>query len=179
MRNFLREIAKVKSPRQDPLRIRPGECAGGYRRRKLHAAAETYHRLLSRKTRGSVRALDGKGIGSSSTAAHTEAKMKRGTIVWINLEDTAPPELGNTRPGILVSHTEQNHILPTVVIVPLSSRASRALAAPATPGDSEIEIQVTQSRRGFAKSVDSAFGYYWHGLLRVHEGPRRGPRRLS
>ncbi len=63
------------------------------------------------------------GIGSSSTAAQTEAKMKRGTIVWINLEDIAPPELGKTRPGILVSHTEQNHILPTVVIVPLSSRA--------------------------------------------------------
>ena len=41
------------------------------------------------------------GIGSSSTSAHTEAKMKRGTIVWINLEDIAPPELGKTRPGIL------------------------------------------------------------------------------
>lgn len=48
--------------------------------------------------------------------------MKRGTIVWVNLEDTFPPEIGKTRPGIVVSNTEQNHILQTLVIVPLSSR---------------------------------------------------------
>ena len=63
------------------------------------------------------------GSGSSRPGAQSSAKMKRGTIVWINLEDTAPPEMGKTRPGIVVSNTEQNHILPTVVIVPLSSRA--------------------------------------------------------
>ncbi|HEY1581459.1 MAG TPA: type II toxin-antitoxin system PemK/MazF family toxin [Chthoniobacterales bacterium] len=49
--------------------------------------------------------------------------MKRGTIVWINLEDAAPPEMGKTRPGVIVSHAEQNQLLPTVVVVPLSSRA--------------------------------------------------------
>ncbi|MEO6971141.1 MAG: type II toxin-antitoxin system PemK/MazF family toxin [Chthoniobacterales bacterium] len=48
--------------------------------------------------------------------------MRRGTIVWVNLEDTAPPEFGKTRPGIVVSNSEQNSILETVVIVPLSSR---------------------------------------------------------
>ena len=48
--------------------------------------------------------------------------MKRGTVVWINLGDTAPPEFGKTRPGIVVSNTEQNGILDTVVIVPVSSQ---------------------------------------------------------
>ncbi len=48
--------------------------------------------------------------------------MKRGTIVWVNLEDTSPPEFGKTRPGIVISNSEQNSILQTVVIVPLSSR---------------------------------------------------------
>lgn len=55
--------------------------------------------------------------------SEASAEMKRGTIVWIDLGDTAPPEMGKTRPGILVSNSEQNHLLPTVVIVPLSSRA--------------------------------------------------------
>ena len=49
--------------------------------------------------------------------------MRRGTIIWVNLEDTSPPEFGKTRPGIVVSNSEQNRILETVVIVPLSSRA--------------------------------------------------------
>ena len=49
--------------------------------------------------------------------------MKRGTIVWINLEDSRPPELGKTRPGIIVSNSEQNAHLETVVAVPLSTQA--------------------------------------------------------
>jgi mRNA-degrading endonuclease toxin of MazEF toxin-antitoxin module len=49
--------------------------------------------------------------------------MKRGTVVWVNLADTFPPEMGKTRPGIILSNTDQNGILETVVIVPLSSRA--------------------------------------------------------
>lgn len=49
--------------------------------------------------------------------------MKRGTILWINLEPFRPPEFGKTRPGIIVSNTEQNIRLSTVVILPLSSQA--------------------------------------------------------
>lgn len=49
--------------------------------------------------------------------------MKRGTILWINLEDARPPELGKTRPGILVSNSEHNAHLETVVAVPLSTQA--------------------------------------------------------
>lgn len=49
--------------------------------------------------------------------------MKRGTVVWVNLEDAHPPELGKTRPAVVVSNTEHNASLPSVVVVPLSSRA--------------------------------------------------------
>lgn len=69
--------------------------------------------------------------------------MKRGTIIWINLEDTAPPKIGNTRPGILVSHTEQNHLLPTVVVIPLSSRAPEIWPL-------RIRIEVPKLRTSFA-----------------------------
>lgn len=49
--------------------------------------------------------------------------MKRGTVCWINLEDATPPEFGKTRPGIVVSNSEQNAMLETIVAVPLSTHA--------------------------------------------------------
>jgi mRNA interferase MazF len=49
--------------------------------------------------------------------------MKRGSIVWVNLEDVTPPEMGKTRPGVIISNTEQNNVLDTVVILPLSSKS--------------------------------------------------------
>ena len=48
--------------------------------------------------------------------------MKRGAIYWVNLEPTVPPELGKVRPGLIISNSEQNARLPTVVILPLSSQ---------------------------------------------------------
>ena len=48
--------------------------------------------------------------------------MKRGTIVWVNLEGASPPEFGKVRPGLVVSNTVQNGILDSVVVVPLSTR---------------------------------------------------------
>lgn len=48
--------------------------------------------------------------------------MKRGSIYWVNLEPTSPPEFGKVRPGLVVSNSEQNIRLPTVVILPISSR---------------------------------------------------------
>ena len=50
--------------------------------------------------------------------------MKRGTVVWVDLSDTNPPEMGKVRPGIVVSGTAHNEVLNTVVIVPTSSIAS-------------------------------------------------------
>ncbi len=49
--------------------------------------------------------------------------MKRGSIYWVNLEPASPPEFGKTRPGIVVSNTEQNLRLTSVVIVPLSTQS--------------------------------------------------------
>ncbi len=49
--------------------------------------------------------------------------MKRGTVFWVDLRDGTPPEFGKKRPGVVISNTEQNSSLQTVVIVPLSSRA--------------------------------------------------------
>jgi len=49
--------------------------------------------------------------------------MKRGTLVWVDLNDTQPPEMGKVRPGIVVSGTAHNDVLNTVVVVPTSSLA--------------------------------------------------------
>jgi mRNA interferase MazF len=48
--------------------------------------------------------------------------MNRGAIVWVNLEDGQPPEFGKTRPAVILSNDESNRLLPTVVMIPLSSR---------------------------------------------------------
>jgi len=48
--------------------------------------------------------------------------MRRGSIVWVNLEEVSPPEFGKTRPGLVISNTEQNEILETVVILPISNK---------------------------------------------------------
>ena len=49
--------------------------------------------------------------------------MKRGTVVWVDLSDTHPPEMGKVRPGIVVSGAAHNDVLNTVVVVPTSSIA--------------------------------------------------------
>lgn len=48
--------------------------------------------------------------------------MTRGSIHWVNLEEATPPELGKTRPAVVLSNSEQNAVLDTVVVVPLSTR---------------------------------------------------------
>lgn len=47
----------------------------------------------------------------------------RGTVVWVDLNDNQPPEMGRIRPGIVVSGTAHNEVLNTVVVVPTSSLA--------------------------------------------------------
>jgi mRNA-degrading endonuclease toxin of MazEF toxin-antitoxin module len=49
--------------------------------------------------------------------------MRRGTVAWVDLQDAHPPELGKMRPAIVVSNTEQNEVLDSVVVVPMSTRA--------------------------------------------------------
>ena len=47
--------------------------------------------------------------------------MRRGTIVWVDLSGTVPPEMGKVRPGIVISSTAHNEVLNTLVIVPTST----------------------------------------------------------
>lgn len=48
--------------------------------------------------------------------------MIRGTVVWVDLSDASPPEMGKRRPAVIVSNSTQNQLLDTVVAVPLSTR---------------------------------------------------------
>jgi mRNA interferase MazF len=48
--------------------------------------------------------------------------MKRGTICWVNLEPVSPPEMGKTRPALVVSNSDQNLFLQSIVVVPMSSQ---------------------------------------------------------
>jgi len=48
--------------------------------------------------------------------------VRRGDIYWINLEPASPPEFGKVRPGVIVSNSEQNLVLSSVVVLPISSR---------------------------------------------------------
>ena len=63
------------------------------------------------------------GVRSALAAAAREKEMKRGSVVWVNLTDAFPPEMGKMRPGIVLSNSDQNGLLETVVIIPLSTRA--------------------------------------------------------
>jgi mRNA-degrading endonuclease toxin of MazEF toxin-antitoxin module len=64
-------------------------------------------------------------VGSGAPSRRTEevTKVTRGTLVWVNMEDADPPEMGKTRPAVVLSNSEQNAVLGTVVVVPTSSRA--------------------------------------------------------
>ncbi|MFK5921566.1 MAG: type II toxin-antitoxin system PemK/MazF family toxin [Verrucomicrobiota bacterium] len=48
--------------------------------------------------------------------------MKRGSLYWVNLGESHPPEFGKTRPALVISNSVQNAILDSVVVVPLSTR---------------------------------------------------------
>jgi mRNA-degrading endonuclease toxin of MazEF toxin-antitoxin module len=53
--------------------------------------------------------------------------MKRGTVVWVDLSDASPPEMGKVRPGIVVSGTAHNEVLNTLVVIPMSTVAPEIL----------------------------------------------------
>ena len=48
--------------------------------------------------------------------------MIRGMVIWVDLTDASPPEMGKRRPAVIVSNSVQNLSLDSVVAVPLSSR---------------------------------------------------------
>ena len=81
--------------------------------------------------------------------------MKRGTICWVNLEPASPPEMGKVRPAIVVSNSDQNLFLRSVVAVPLSSQAGEIwplrLRLEISPGKTSYAVlpairQITKTR---------------------------------
>lgn len=65
----------------------------------------------------------GERASRSLRAIEGEAsKMIRGSIVWVDLSDASPPEMGKRRPAVVVSNTVQNQVLDTFIGVPLSSQ---------------------------------------------------------
>lgn len=67
----------------------------------------------------------------------------RGTIVWVDLSDASPPEMGKRRPAIIVSNSAHNLALSSVVAVPLSSRAPEILPL-------RVRIHTSGAKPGFA-----------------------------
>ena len=49
--------------------------------------------------------------------------MKRGTVIWVNLSDTHPPEMDKVRPAVVLSNGILNVRLGTVAVVPLSTQS--------------------------------------------------------
>ena len=49
--------------------------------------------------------------------------MNRGAVIWVDLSDAMPPQMGKRRPAVVVSNSVQNQVLDTVVAVPVSSQA--------------------------------------------------------
>ena len=64
--------------------------------------------------------LGGRAAGRSPEAP---PEVKRGTVIWVNLSDTHPPEMDKTRPAVVLSNGILNAHLKTVVVVPLSTQA--------------------------------------------------------
>ena len=46
----------------------------------------------------------------------------RREIYWVNFEPASPPEFGKVRPALILSNSDQNIMLDSVVVLPLSSR---------------------------------------------------------
>src|SRR5258708_1255417 len=48
--------------------------------------------------------------------------MNRGAVVWVDLSDASPPQLGNRPPPLLLSQPVPDQVPDTLVAVPVSSR---------------------------------------------------------
>ena len=64
--------------------------------------------------------------------------MKRGTVIWVNLSDTHPPEMDKVRPAVVLSNAVLNARLGTIAVVPLSTH----------PGEIwPLRVKVTAARK--------------------------------
>src|SRR3990172_2093101 len=83
-------------------------------------------------------------MGNCRSLSSPEEKksMKRGSIYWVNLEAGSPPEFGKVRPGLIVSNSDQNSILKSVVILPLSTQSPEIWPL-------RLEIQMPKGKSSF------------------------------
>ena len=95
-------------------------------------------------------------MGGRAARQHTEAppEMKRGTVMWVNLSDAHPPEMGKVRPAVVVSNPVLNARLGTVVVVPLSTQAGEIwpLRVKVAAGGRKPSFAVIPGLRQVAKS---------------------------
>lgn len=98
--------------------------------------------------------------------------MRHGSAYWIDLEPAAPPELGKTRPGVVVSRSVYNERLESLVVVPLSSRAPEIWPL-------RLELEVPGLKRSFAvvPGVRQVSKARLHGL--IGQVPRAAMQRLA
>lgn len=104
--------------------------------------------------------------------------MKRGSLYWVDLEPARTSEMGKTRPGLIVSNTEHNTRLSSVVVIPLSTQSPEIwplrLALELPNGKTSFAVipgirQVSKTRLhdmigltspSFLKKLDEALGAY-------------------
>ena len=80
--------------------------------------------------------------------------MKRGTVVWVNLSDAHPPEMGKVRPAVILSNSTLNARLNTVVLVPLSTQPGEIwpLRVKVAAGGKKPSFAIVPGLRQAAKS---------------------------
>jgi mRNA interferase MazF len=80
--------------------------------------------------------------------------MKRGTVVWVNLSDSHPPEMGKVRPAVVLSNSTLNVRLNTVVLVPLSTQSGEIwpLRVKVAAGGKKPSFAIVPGLRQAAKS---------------------------
>ncbi len=77
--------------------------------------------------------------------------VEKGDIWLVNLNPSRKGELGkNNRPCLVIQATEANKILPTVVIVPLSSKRQRF----------ELEIKIIPNKSN--NLIKESYVVWWH-----------------
>ena len=67
--------------------------------------------------------------------------IKRGEVWWVAFDPAMGGEIRKTRPAVVVSNNAANAVLNRVVVVPLSSQASKLY-----PGEAKVQVEGRESK---------------------------------